>query len=312
MKKENYSRLILVIVLVENAFGTLKLASEFFGKAIYYISLKLQNFQGKLTSTKSSQTQRNSVVEKLKIPNEKNNEESTNIDSTYSINNEEGKNRKILLIAGHHGRDMVHILKNRMNTWTINSILKSNANNSELVKTAINASKHLTRQDFVILWPNENFTSFFKHLLSSLKHTNFFILSSPFHPRNKHINDRIYYNNIALYKEAHYLTGGLKNLIEINAFLKVTNYSRSGYYINKTGKRFIGREIVNRISRETAETFMTNSTNIVSGALINENSNFQSDTPPLPLQEKSTVKPNEIIQPHFLYPRLSQETFAEM
>lgn len=107
---------------------------------------------------------------------------STTIAPENSIHIKEDENREILLIAGNHGKDLVHILNNRLNMWSMSSILKSNT----------------------------NITPFLKHSLTCLRHTNFFIFSSPLHPTNKYFNDRIYYDNLSLYKEAHSITGGLK------------------------------------------------------------------------------------------------------
>lgn len=274
-------------------------------KEILSLKQEIQYFSGKPTSTKSSQTEQIPVVDKLtqttdKIFTRTAIEKSTTTDST---NISEDKSRKIILVAGGHGKDLVHVLKKRLQSWTVNSVLKLNAGNKELVKTAIDASKHFTPQDIVLLWPNENFTPLFRHFLSSLRHTNFLILSCPYHPTNKYFNDRIYNSNLSLYKEVHHSTGGLKNLIEVNLVLKVTNYNRFGYHINKTGKKFIGYEVLRRILGVSTQNFVTNSISMEK-TVNNGNTNL--------IQNTRTVANDEIVQKTFLYPRLSQEIFPQI
>lgn len=284
---------------------------------IMSLKQELQKFTNKLTSTKSSQTQQITVMDKqiqtideIITCNIRRNQTIPKTAFEQSAHVETIENRQILLIAGNHGKDLVHILKSRLNTWSVSSILKPNASSSELAKTAIKASKHLSRKDYIILWPNENVTFSFKHLHTSLKHTNFFILTSPLHPTNRYFNDRVYHDNISLYKEAHNLTGGLKNLIDINSALKAKNYSRCGKYINKIGKRFVGLEIVKRVLSESR----TNSINKGDKAAIKENTNHRMDTSSQQSTERydKITTCNEPSQPHFLYPRLSQEMFPEM
>lgn len=284
-------------------------------KEILSLKQELENFSSKSTTTKCSQTERIPVAEKEIQTNNKITETrdtSTYTDSTNPIGIEEDKSRKILLIAGNHGKDMVHILKNYMETWTIESILKPNASNTEFAKTAIRASKHLTKEDFVVLWPNDNFTPFFKHLLTNIANTNFFILTAPYYPTNRECNDRIYYTNLSLFKEAHYLTGGLKKLIDVNSLIESKHYNRFGCYISKKGKQLIGCEIVRRILGNATDNHVTNSINTEGHTGVDDNF---SVVPPAPsrLQDNADniVSTNKIKHQHFLYPRLSQDILTE-
>lgn len=95
---------------------------------------------------------------------------------------------------GNHGHDLVDILKNFMKSWTVNSRLKLNANNRKLLKTAKNVSKCLTQQDFILLWPNENFTPIILVLKTYKLLCTFKSLSSL-----KQVL-RVYQSNLSLYK----------------------------------------------------------------------------------------------------------------
>lgn len=219
------------------------------------ISLKeyIKKFTTKICIHKSTQTHRLSVSERQvqTIQSTDYPQEVTSVKTMITVLPESDKTdnigkSEIILIAGKQGRGLVHHLRYHMKNCNINSILKPNAGNNELVKTTISASKHLTKRDFIVIWPNENFTHYFEYLHSSLRHTNFLILSTPYDRRNPYFNERVYYGNLALYRKSHSLTGGLSNLIDTNSVL-MKNYSLARYPFAKTAIRCIGKSIAEKI-----------------------------------------------------------------
>lgn len=77
-------------------------------------------------------------------------------------------------------------------------------------------------------------------------------------------------SNFTLIKEAHSLTGWLNNIVAISFVLEKTNDSCSGHYATKTGKRFISREIANRII-STLQKRKKNSINMGVQTMLNVN-----------------------------------------
>lgn len=153
----------------------------------------------------------------------------------------------ILLVAGYHGKNLVSFIISHMSRCTVTSIIKPHANNKELIDSAISNSKYFSKSDVVVLWPNNMNTTYFHDLNSRLKHTNFIILSSPYRYDNPEKNEKTFHDNLALNKMVHLAAGNLKQVINVNAILRKSNYCPAGYRINNIGKKYIAKYVVQRI-----------------------------------------------------------------
>lgn len=229
---------------------------------------------------------------------------------------------KILIVSGEFGKDLVHNLQNYMREWRVNSILKPHATNTELVDTAIVSSRNFTKQDILIFWPNEYINCHINKLYSSLTHTNFLILSTPYVSKSYDFNERVYHSNLSLFKSVRELTGNLKCVIDINSILIKSNYTHNIHRINRTGKKYVAMYLAKYITlleisyKEDVTTAdsVTKSTSTdmavleyaVSPQIISENCHIQS-----PSQNSESLTKSATATQHFLYPRLSQITLLE-
>lgn len=169
-------------------------------------------------TSKKTQTEPNCELEKI---SEKTNGTPSN--KTRPASN--SSRSKLILVSGNHGRYLVHFLSEYLDDFSVSSIMKPNAFEHDLIQTAIVSSKNLTKNDVIIVWPEENCNHLFNQLNNNLGHTNFFILTTPDRYDYPNMNEKIYYSNLALFKEAHSVSGNLNSLINVNSILRRTNNS---------------------------------------------------------------------------------------
>lgn len=215
---------------------------------------------------------------------------------------------KLLLITGHHGRELVHYLRRYVDNIAVSSIIKPNASNAELLETAISNTKLYTKNDIIILWPNVNCSWMSNSLTSKLSHTNFIILSTPYRFDYSALNEKIYFSNLSLFMKTHANTGNLNNLLEINSILRSSNYKRDGFGINKTGKKYIAAHLVRKVKNFVNYNVLTEShiiynTQLKSKSSANDQENFNKTS--INQKEETEVQ-------NFLYPRLSQYQIEEI
>lgn len=167
--------------------------------------------------------------------------------SSGTVESSKDQLRNILLVAGYHGKNLVSFIISHMGKCTVTSIIKPHASNKELIDSAISNSKYFSKNDVVLMWPNNVNRTHFQDLNLRLKHTNFIILSSPYRYDNQERNDKIFHDNLTLNKMVHLATGNLKQVINVNAILRKSNYCPGGYHINNIGKKYIAKHIVHKI-----------------------------------------------------------------
>lgn len=156
---------------------------------------------------------------------------------------------RVLLVAGYHGKNLASSLINIMGRNTITSIIKPNANNKEIIDSAVISSMDFSKKDVVVLWPSNVNVSQYKDLNLRLQHTNFIVLSSPYRYDILEQNEKTYHVNLALNRLVHITTGSLKQVINVNAILRKSNYCPDGNRINNSGKMYIARHIVQRVEQ---------------------------------------------------------------
>lgn len=222
--------------------------------------------------------------------------------------------RNLLLVAGHHGRGIALFLSRFLENFAISSLVKPNATSYEILQTAVSSSKNFTKNDFVIVWPDEKSAYIYEHMSMHLNHTNYLMLTTPNRFDYPNMNQKIYQNNLSLFKKTHGMRGNLDGVIDVNNILKRTNYGLGGYYIRSTGKRYIAAHLVNLIKqREHQQTateinICTNMStcNAEETSEITQLGTGEID-PYIQVSEPSRSLAEEMgIHNTFLYPRLSQ------
>lgn len=221
-----------------------------------------------------------------------------------SLECSEDTRKNILVIAGNHGRDMVHLLSKYLDNFSISSIIKPNAPIHEIIWTAISSTKNFTENDFLVLWPDEMSAYLYQHMYTKLSHTNFIMLTTPNRFDCPKKNDIIYHNNLSLYKKAHLLRGSLDGVIEVNNILRRSNYGVGGYYIRRTGKRLIAAYLTNVIKlREDKRTDIMGKCSKINISDLDVNPDAVSNTTRI---SQNIAEELGIPEKVFLYPRLSQ------
>lgn len=129
------------------------------------------------------------------------------------------------------------------------------------------------------------------------------------------MNEKIYQNNLYLFKKTHNMRGNLDCVVDVNNILRRSNYGFGGYYIRRTGKRYIAAYLASRIKqREHQQTVsgtdISTQNNItkedgISKVAENENRKSGSYTKKTETYE-NLAEEMGIHKNTFLYPRLSQ------
>ncbi|KAG5884087.1 hypothetical protein JTB14_027770 [Gonioctena quinquepunctata] len=157
---------------------------------------------------------------------------------------------KILIIANHHGKNLARSLALYTNMFVIEAIIKSDATDTELMKTAIKHSQSYTKHDFILLWPSTLQPYLVDKFIQKVKNegTNPIILTQPYQYNNGFNNMTVYLNNLSVCKELNSRQMKIMNVIECNGVLRKSNYNRNREDINKVGKKFLARFIINHIN----------------------------------------------------------------
>ncbi|KAG5865146.1 hypothetical protein JTB14_004984 [Gonioctena quinquepunctata] len=87
---------------------------------------------------------------------------------------------RLLLISGYHGKNISKFIHHQSQKFIVSSIVKTNAADSILVRTAIDNSVSYVKQDFVILWTSNPHPQLIDDFISKLNHTNPLILTQPY------------------------------------------------------------------------------------------------------------------------------------
>ncbi|KAG5867092.1 hypothetical protein JTB14_004157 [Gonioctena quinquepunctata] len=165
-------------------------------------------------------------------------------------------NHKIFIIANGHGRQLAKNLVQLLNNnFQIQSVIKPNASNKELLTTAIEYSSNLTKNDSVILWPNIGNKKLVNDFILKLNNTNPLIITEPYQLDMKEkLNFAIYEDNLAMYKELHKQKLSTSNIIECNSILRKSNYCSDGFTLNDNGKWHICKHLVKRTLQLISQT----------------------------------------------------------
>lgn len=220
----------------------------------------------------------------------------TNAKTTKSIivSDKQTKRKQILFVSGNHGKGMIKFLVSRSSDqYLVQSIIKPNAPNDELLRTAINNSLHLTPYDIVILWCDKINNQLHNTIMTNFGNTRLLLLTEPYRYDIPGINDVIYQNNLKLLEVITKLKTPNKIVLECNNSLRKSNYHLDKYSITMTGKRLLCKKIFEVIE-------------------IPGNEKFQVPVTPSDAQLQPVGRSLEETNgssgqsDYFLYPRLSQ------
>lgn len=264
----------------------------------------------KLVTTSSTQTMTNTfVTRQTQTVNE--------VNIKHSITRINIKNkpitRKLIIVSGKQGKELANLLSRFLDhKLSVCAIVKPNASSNELVETAISLSRNLTMRDFLVFWPNINSSQHCRNLTTTLKHTNFLILTTPCRYDSMEINDRIYHSNLSLYKNIHSTMGTLSNLINVNKILRRSNYDDIGIHMRRTGKRYIAKHIAAKIRQilslqdDPLSKKYENGKILVVPEVIKTARNICETSTHQVFQGENRLANEMSTKTHFLYPRLSQ------
>lgn len=285
----------------------------------------ISDFKDKTFNSRSTQTnqydyRRNSTYEKeIGTQTDKQQDFDASISKRESLQNNRNVTQEfapeetladqpnnILLVAGNHGKNLVSFIISYMGKCAITAIIKPNANNEEIIDSAVSNSELFSKKDVVLLWPNNMNISQFNNLNSRLQHTNFIILSTPYRYDNLEENRKIYHYNLSLNKMVHLATRKLKQVINVNAILRKTNYCRVGYNINNIGKKYIAKYIVNKIKEMKLCGITMNQTRNETGEISMEKLRTREQQQETSSDADRYNALSTESSNNFLYPRLSQ------
>lgn len=315
--KEDHLRFAEEVSIRENELNTLIKNQEDKIKTAYREIDKLKkdisSFQTeKIVCTNSTQTTSNKLATRQtqteilcenKIhPCLHKHDQITKKDDMHNCTPNKPVSRKVTLVSGNHGKDLANILTRYLDAeFSVFSIIKPDASNNELVETAFSLSKDLTKNDFMVFWPNVNSSQLSNNLMYRLKHTNVMILTSPSRYDLPELNENIYSSNLSLYKNIHSSWGNLTSLLNVDKILRRSNYDYRGIHLRKSGKRYLALHIANEIKIKLRLGFKT-STN-----LSNENiGNHNTVSPAMNINLSTKEITSDNSRDYFLYPRLSQ------
>lgn len=245
--------------------------------------------------------------------------------------------RTVLIVAGHLGKGLGEIIHNNIDgNFSIMSFIKPNADDKTLICTALENSKHLTKNDTVILWPNTLGPYIEHEFIRKMEHTKSIIITEPYHHNGICVDNIIYNCNLSLIKELHYKQIKTVNILECNNILRNSNLIKNGHQLNKSGKWHLSRALINHIKQETGMVEQDKKSSLSlnsSGEVICQKLSYSRRTPKqVQVQEKrnrlsieeelqiyqegSPETPRNITDTsesepidktnNFLYPRLSQ------
>lgn len=203
--------------------------------------------------------------------------------------------RKVLIVSHYRGRNVGVLLKNLLgNNFVVESIVKPDANDNELIRTALQKGKLLGRNDMVILWPNTSSSSLVRNFLLQLKNTQRLIVTVPYRSDSSSKNNVIYEKNLELLKSAYQAELG-HCIFECNNVLRKSNYFNPTN-LNRKGKYYLSKSIKNIIHNcegtklEHDEMIASNKKKLISAAEIKRNCNLYHNRPSssTPTEEEGT------------------------
>ncbi|KAG5878908.1 hypothetical protein JTB14_034600 [Gonioctena quinquepunctata] len=140
--------------------------------------------------------------------------------------NASNHNPKILIVAGTHGRNLSRMLTRQNKDCVIESIIKPDAHDKDIIQTAISSAKKLCKQDVVIIWTSEPHIILIDEFIMKMEHTNPIVLTKPYlYGTDKYKNSEIYRDNLSFFKELHLRKIQKQHVIECNTVLRRSNYS---------------------------------------------------------------------------------------
>ncbi|KAG5883411.1 hypothetical protein JTB14_031299 [Gonioctena quinquepunctata] len=131
--------------------------------------------------------------------------------------------------------------------FVIEAIIKPDATDTELIKTAIKHSQSYTKHDFILLWlstlqPYLVDKFIVDKFIQKIKNegTNPIILTQPYQYNNGINNMTVYLNNLSVCKELNSRQMKIMNVIECNGVLRKSNYNRNRED-KQSGKEILGK-----------------------------------------------------------------------
>lgn len=271
-------------------------------------SVKELKTESTQTNTKNTVSTEIQTISTITLQNNMTNRSSVKKTENRTVRDNHSNRKQILFVSGNHGKGMIKFLISRSSDYyAVQSIIKPNATNDELLRTAINNSLTFTPLDIVILWCDKSNNHLHSKILTHFENTRLLILTEPYRYDIPGINDVIYQNNLKLLEVITKLKSPNKVVLECNNSLRKSNYHRDKFSITMTGKRFLCNKIFDVIVIPENEKFQapvehSNSeiqpveTSYYTRSIAN---NSRCDS----LEEANETSEQA---DHFLYPRLSQ------
>lgn len=231
---------------------------------------------------------------------------SSKIDPKITNSHDTPKN-KILFVGGKHGQGMAKSLFTSAHDFSGYSIVKPNASNEILIQTAINHSKNITSNDVVVLWLDKVNVCSCKYVLTHFQNLKLIMLTKPYRFDINGINEVIYQKNLRLYEKFYRRKTSSQIILDCNNVFRKSNYLKNGMEVNRIGKKFLCEKIIQLIINRKETTSHNN--NLIqredqayhtpSNKGVTRTEKLATSFPTLKNSDQS-----------FLYPRLSQITFA--
>ncbi|KAG5866255.1 hypothetical protein JTB14_021641 [Gonioctena quinquepunctata] len=156
----------------------------------------------------------------------------------------------ILIVAGNFGKNLASVMNAQTHgNYAIQSMIKTNAPDEVLIKTAVQNSLSFNKGDLVILWPNMLDYSLRTEICDKLKNTNLILITEPFkHNLHGRWNGEVYRRNLATFEKFH--REKLHNhILECNNFLRKSNFITRGYRteLTRNGTYFLTKSIISHM-----------------------------------------------------------------
>lgn len=212
--------------------------------------------------------------------------------------------KHILFVAGYEGKHISNLFIKQTDEFQFQSIIKPNASDGEIIKTAIQNSQNFTNRDIVIIWPKVPSIHLIYDFIKKLKHTNPIILSQPYQKFDAGRKYAMYERNIVFIKKLRENNLGRYHFYDCNSSLRASNYSKNGYHLKNIGKWYLIKSLLKHI-RENIMDRSILLTEPKSATPYSDKSKKIKHSVPLLERRPSTPNQMKIISDdnHFLYPR---------
>ncbi|KAG5898981.1 hypothetical protein JTB14_004700 [Gonioctena quinquepunctata] len=233
----------------------------------------------------------------------------------------------MLIVAGSNGKELANILLRQTEKYVVQAIIKSNAPDDELIKTAIYHSTGFSKNDIVLIWTKIPRLQ----LIEKLVNTNPIIITRPYRYDQIYKNHGIYLENLAFVKDVFYSNNKPGLVFECNSTLRKNNYLTDGHTINRIGKWYLVQSLLRHIDKHLTGNDKSTKTCCASAEngivqkyprpdaetnnikpFISNSSNSVNDTISSDILEKNTIVDGAKNKDYFLYPRLSQLNLQKM